>query len=69
MPFLLLMPSYNQSHYIVEAVRSVLAQDDQDWELWIVDNSSDNTPQVMHEFTDPRIRFITSRHEWIRGRV
>ena len=56
-PFLLLMPSYNQAHYIVEAVRSVLAQDDPDWELWIVDNSSDSTPQVMREFTDPRIHF------------
>ena len=56
-PFLLLMPSYNQAHYIVEAVRSVMAQDDPDWELWIVDNSSDSTPQVMREFTDPRIHF------------
>src|SRR5688572_21276974 len=57
MPFLLLMPSYNQSHYIVDAVRSVLAQDDTDWELWIVDNSTDATPKVMGEFQDPRIRF------------
>lgn len=56
-PFLLLMPSYNQAHYIADAVRSVLAQDDPGWELWIVDNSSDSTPQLMCEFTDPRIRF------------
>lgn len=57
MPFLLLMPSYNQAHYIGDAVRSVLAQDDPDWELWIVDNSSDATPQVMSTFGDARIRF------------
>jgi glycosyltransferase involved in cell wall biosynthesis len=57
MPFLLLMPSYNQAHYIADAVRSVLAQDDPDWELWIVDNSSDRTPEVMRGFGDPRIRF------------
>lgn len=57
MPFLLFMPSYNQSHYIVDAVRSILAQDDPDWELWIVDNSSDNTPGVMRQFTDSRIHF------------
>ena len=57
MPFLLLMPSYNQAHYIVEAVRSVLAQDDPDWELWILDNSSDGTPEAMRAFADPRIRF------------
>lgn len=57
MPFLLLMPSFNQSHYIVDAVRSILAQDDPDWELWIVDNSTDETPEVIRQFTDPRIHF------------
>ncbi len=57
MPFLLLMPSYNQAHYITDAVCSVLAQDDSDWELWIVDNSTDNTAEVMHQFADPRIHF------------
>jgi glycosyltransferase involved in cell wall biosynthesis len=57
MPFLLLMPSYNQSNYIGDAVRSVLAQDDPDWELWILDNSSDTTPQLMRDFSDPRIHF------------
>lgn len=57
MPFLLLMPSYNQAHFIAEAVRSILAQDDPDWELWIVDNSTDDTPKVMRRFTDSRIRF------------
>ncbi|MGE0114761.1 MAG: glycosyltransferase family 2 protein [Steroidobacteraceae bacterium] len=57
MPFLLFMPSFNQVHYIADAVRSVLAQDDPDWELWIVDNSTDNTPEVMHQFNDPRIQF------------
>lgn len=57
MAFLLLMPSYNQARYIAEAVKSVLAQDDPDWELWIVDNSTDATPEVMRRYTDPRIRF------------
>src|SRR5262245_21424106 len=57
MGFLLLMPSYNQARYIAEAVHSILEQDDPDWELWIVDNSTDRTPEVMREFDDPRIRF------------
>lgn len=57
-PFLLLMPSYNQAHFIAESVESVLAQDDPNWELWILDNSSDETPKVMERFTDPRIHFI-----------
>lgn len=58
MPFLLLMPSYNQAHFIREAVESVLVQDDPDWELWILDNSTDDTPKVMSSYTDPRIHFI-----------
>lgn len=57
MPFLLLMPSYNQARYVEAAVESALAQDDPDWELWIVDNSSDDTPQRLQAFGDPRIRF------------
>lgn len=57
MTFSLLMPSYNQARYIGEAVRSVLAQEDQDWELLILDNSTDGTPEVMAGFTDARIRF------------
>lgn len=58
MPFLLFMPSYNQSHYITSAIDSILAQQDQDWELWIIDNSTDNTPQVVQGYSDPRIKFF-----------
>src|SRR5215831_19202788 len=56
-PFLLLMPSYNQAQYIGDAIRSVIAQDDPRWQLWIVDNSTDDTPNVVRQFGDPRIRF------------
>lgn len=58
MPFLLLMPSFNQARFIREAVESCLAQTDKDWELWILDNSSDETPQVMAGYSDPRIRYF-----------
>lgn len=56
--FLLIMPSYNQAHYIAAAVDSVLSQDDPDWVLWVIDNSSDNTPEVMRRYSDPRIHFV-----------
>jgi glycosyltransferase involved in cell wall biosynthesis len=52
------MPSYNQVHYIGEAVDSCLTQTDPDWELWILDNSSDDTPSRMRDYRDPRIHFI-----------
>lgn len=64
MTFSLLMPSYNQARFIAEAVQSVLAQEDPDWELLILDNSTDGTPAVMAKFTDPRIRF-----EHVPGRM
>jgi hypothetical protein len=58
MPFSLLMPSFNQARFIGEAVDSVLAQDDPDWELWILDNSTDATPEVMAAYRDDRIHFV-----------
>lgn len=57
-PFLMIMPSYNQAHYIASAVDSILGQQDPNWVLWIVDNSSDNTPEVMRSYQDPRIHFL-----------
>ena len=58
MPFLLLMPSYNQARFIGKAVESCLAQTDKDWELWVLDNSSDETPRVMAGYSDPRIKYF-----------
>lgn len=55
--FLLIMPSYNQAHYIGFAIESILAQTDPDWELWIVDNSTDDTPEVVARYRDNRIVF------------
>lgn len=52
-----LMPVYNGMPYIPEAVESVLAQDEQDWELVISDNgSTDATRAYLSTLQDPRIR-------------
>lgn len=52
-----LMPVYNGMPYIPEAVESVLAQDEQDWELVISDNgSTDSTRDYLRTLQDPRIR-------------
>ena len=53
----ILMPVYNGLPYITEAVESVLAQDEQDWELVISDNgSTDSTRAYLSALQDPRIR-------------
>ena len=52
-----LMPVYKGIPYIPEAVESVLAQDEQDWELVISDNgSTDSTRDYLSTLQDPRIR-------------
>jgi glycosyltransferase involved in cell wall biosynthesis len=57
-----LMPAYNAGKYIAEAIRSVLNQDLQDFELLIVDDgSSDDTREIVHGFSDERIRLLTQK--------
>jgi glycosyltransferase involved in cell wall biosynthesis len=51
------MPSYNHGAFIADAIRSVLDQSFQDFEILItVEASTDNTLDVIRSFPDPRIR-------------
>lgn len=55
----IVMPSYNHGQYIGQAVRSVIEQKYQNWELIIVDNNSnDDTDQVLATMSDQRINII-----------
>ena len=55
----IIMPSYNTANYIGEAIRSVMDQSYQNWELIIVDDcSTDNTDSVVESVRDPRIKYI-----------
>lgn len=65
-----LIPTYNYARYLPEAIDSVLAQDFDDFEVIIADDTStDNTAEIcrMYEAKDPRIRFF--RHEKNLGMV
>lgn len=56
-----IIPCYNQAHYLPDAVSSVLAQDYQNWECIIInDGSKDATEEVALEFVknDKRIKYI-----------
>lgn len=59
--FSVFMPSYNKRGFGVEAARSVLDQDFEDWELWVLENSTDGrTRSILRNFLptdDPRIHF------------
>jgi len=58
----IVMPSFNQGHFIAESIRSVLNQDYENLELIIVDGeSSDDTLDVIHQYSkkDDRIRLLS----------
>lgn len=55
-----IMPVYNSSRYISEAIKSVLAQTYTNWELIIVDDAStDGTAQIIERFATSQPRIIS----------
>ena len=51
------LPTYNGADYVEEALRSILNQTYQDFELLVVDDSSsDATLDIVQSFSDPRIQ-------------
>lgn len=50
---------YNGEEFIRETIDNIIAQTYVDWELIVVnDASSDKSSEIVHSFTDPRIRII-----------
>lgn len=61
-----LMPAYNAVKYIVPAIESVLQQSFSNFELLIInDGSTDDTENMIHSFSDERIKLITQPHQGI----
>lgn len=62
------IPVYNRAGIIPRAIRSVLAQTFEDWELVVVDDgSTDATCEVVSAFRDDRIRLV--RHPQNEGQA
>ena len=59
------IPTYNRLSVLPRALESVFAQDEQDFEIIVVDDSTDETQAWLASLTDPRIRVI--RPEQRRG--
>lgn len=65
----ILIPTFNQSIYLEDAVRSALMQDYQNLEVWVLDDAStDSTPEMMSKWShDQRLNYV--RHSNNLGRV
>ncbi len=59
------IPTYNYAHFIDDAVRSVLRQTMDDWELIVIDDgSTDDTSQVLEKYKDhPKIRILKQENK------
>lgn len=63
-----IVPTYNHARYLPEAINSVLQQSFQDYEVIVVDDgSTDNTRDVVAEFTDKRIHYIYQKNKGLAG--
>ena len=57
--FSIIIPNYNSEKWIRKCLESVLTQNFSDYELIIVDDmSTDNSVQIIKEYSDPRIKLI-----------
>ncbi len=61
--FSVVIPVYNRAQALGDAIRSVLAQQCQDFEIVVVDDGSKDDPgRVVRAFADPRIRFAAQEN-------
>src|SRR5215471_1575524 len=59
----IILPTYNRAAVLPRAVSSVIAQNEQDFELIIIDDgSTDNTREWLATLDDTRIRVLHSEH-------
>jgi glycosyltransferase involved in cell wall biosynthesis len=66
--FSIIIPTYNRAHLITKAIKSVLEQSFQDFELIIVDDAStDNTEEIVAQIKDSRIRYFKQKENQERS--
>ena len=55
------MASYNSKKYVAEALDSILPQSFGDFEIIVIDDSTDGTADVVEAYSDSRIRLIKNK--------
>lgn len=55
-----LLPTFQSEKYLRQTLESIFAQTQQDFELLVIDDgSTDGTLEIIHGFSDPRIKVLT----------
>lgn len=68
MRFSIILPNYNSEKWINKCIDSILAQSFKDYELIIVDDvSTDNSVNLIKEYTDSRIKLIELKEKRYNG--
>jgi glycosyltransferase involved in cell wall biosynthesis len=63
-----IIPAYNQGHYLPAAIQSVLDQTYAAFEILVVDDgSTDNSREVVAQFTDPRVYYLYQENRGLSG--
>lgn len=61
-----IMPVYNTGQYVEEAIKSVLNQSYENWELLIInDGSTDSSHRIINSFTDQRIKYFKQENRGV----
>lgn len=64
--FSIIMPTYNQANYILQSISTVLNQDYNEWELIVIDNSSDDgTKTLLDGIEDSRVKVIECKNNGV----
>ncbi|WP_144641485.1 glycosyltransferase family 2 protein [Bacillus cereus] len=62
----IVIPLYNKEHYIKRAIKSILNQTIQNFEIIVIDDGSeDNGCNMVRSFQDPRIQLIQQKHSGV----
>lgn len=59
----ILTPTFQHRTYIVDCLEKAIGQTEPRWEQIVVDDgSTDGTGEIVHDYADPRIRYIRQEH-------
>src|SRR4051812_39588356 len=62
------MPTFNRAYILPVAIKSVLEQTHENWEMLIIDDgSTDATEKLIADFDEPRIRYFRQENQgpWV----